>query len=169
MAAITFGVVGLVTMLVIIGAEIIKGDRPEEEVATRFLEALYDGRGGQVYELTTPGYQTIVFRDDLDALSRTLASTVGDVDIDVLGSERTPGTDPPDSYVGYKGTSDIGTVEGVMVLVELDDGQWFVRDVSYRFPDATEAQIAELLELTETLNEQFAERARQGADAAGQS
>jgi hypothetical protein len=156
-------------MLVVIGSEVIKGDRPEEEVAMTFLEALYDGRGDEVYDLTTPGYQAIVFREDLAALSRMLASTAGATTIEVLGSERTPGTDPQDSYVGYQGGSDIGTVEGVMVLVQLRDGAWSVRDVSYRFPDATPDQVAELFALTEMLNQQFVSRAQQGAGGSAPS
>ncbi|HEX9765825.1 MAG TPA: hypothetical protein VGA36_03615 [Nitriliruptorales bacterium] len=167
-AAVTFGAVGLATMLVLIGNEVIKGDRPEEEVAATFLEALYDGRGDEVYDLTTPGYQVIVFRGDLEVLSEALARTVGETSIEVLGSERTPGTEPQDSFVGYQGSSNIGTVEGVIVLVELGDGEWYVRDVSYGFPDASDEQIAELLALTEALNQQFAQRARQGAGTGDQ-
>lgn len=161
-AAVTFGALGLVTLLLVVVFDVVKGDRPEEEVAATFLAALYDGRGEEVYDLTTPGYRAIVFRDELGALSQALAETVGEASIEVLGSERTPGTDPPDSFVGYQGTSRIGAVEGVMVLVELAEGEWFVRDVSYRFPDATEQQTAELFAFTEELNAQFAERARRG-------
>lgn len=158
--AVVAGGVGLVVLAIVFAMAVWEGDRPEERLAQTFLTALFSGEGGGVYDLTTPAYRSLVFPADLRELSEEFASTLGPVEVSVLGSERTPGADPGESYVGYQASSDVGTVEGVLVALELGEEGWRVRDVSYRFPDARPDQVADLLALLEQLNAQIAERAR---------
>lgn len=147
------------------------GDRPEEEVARDFLTAFYAGDGGAVYDLATPGYRAIVLRDELAALSDEVAAVAGeDVEITVLGSERTPGAQPPESLVGYTARTEVGRAEGVVTLFELD-GTWRVADVGYEFTEAAADQLEDLRQLTRRLNEQLEERVHRlrGSPSPGQS
>lgn len=158
--AVAAGAVGILALAVVLVTAVWEGDRPEERLADTFLTALFSGEGDAVYDLTTPAYRSLVFVEDLRELSEAFAITLGPVDVTVLGSERTPGTEPPESFVGYRASSDVGIVEGVLVALELGQVGWRVRDVSYRFPEAEPQEVAELLAFLDRLNQQVAERAR---------
>lgn len=143
------------------------GDRPEEDVARRFLSALYDGRGGTAYDLTTPGYRSVVLREELALLADELRAVAGDdVEISILGSERTPGSRPLESLVGYSARTAVGAAEGVVTLFEVE-GEWGVADVGFDFTEAEGEQLEDLRTLTRQLNDQIEERVRrlQGSPA----
>lgn len=135
------------------------GPRPEEDVATEFLVAVLRGDAGASYDMTIRGYRSLVFPSEHAELVAVLAGTAGEAELDVLGSERTPGSRPLESLVGYRAVTDAGPLEGVVTLFRTDDG-WEVADYSYDFtappPGATDA----LDELTRLLNDQLVDRAR---------
>ncbi len=158
--AVAVAVVAVVAAIAVFAYSYLGGERPEEEVAREFLTAFFAGEGGAVYELTTPGYRSVVFREELQVLSDEVASVAGDdVAITILGSERTPGSQPPESLVGYTARTAVGRAEGVVTLFELD-GEWRAADVGYAFTEAPAAQLEDLRTLTRQLNEQLEERVR---------
>lgn len=109
--------------------------------------------------MTTTAYRSIVFPGEHRALIRTIASLTGrEPDLQILGSERSPGSQPLESLVGYKADTATGPLEGVVTLRELDDG-WVVSDYSYRFTDPPPGATAELEDLSRQLNAQLVERA----------
>ena len=157
--AVIAGVVAFAGLGALVAVRSIAGDRPEEEAAEAFVDDFFAGNGERLHGRTTPEYRAIVYAQELGELSRAAASVVGaDVDIHVVGSERTPGSQPLESFVGYVGTSAVGEVSGVVTMVELAADQWFVRDVSYRFPEAPVGATAPLDDLTLELNERLVER-----------
>lgn len=159
--ALVVGAVSFLAVIVVVLVTLFGGARPEEDVAATFVSAVLDGDGATAYELTTPGYRTLVTGPDLDALADAIAAVAGpDADLDILGSERTPGAPYGESLVGYQAATDAGVMEGVVTLVQrVADGPWEVRDLSFRFPDAPESATADLRELTTRLNAQLSERA----------
>lgn len=159
-AALTAGAATLVALAVVVAVVLVGPDRPEEDVAERFLDAMLAGDGVAAYALTAPDYQTVVLTSDLAALADALHAVVGDAaTVEVLGSERAPGGPGVASLVGYRGTTVAGRIEGVVTVVRLsDDTPFLVRDLSYRFPEATEAELAELDALTRQLNDAVADR-----------
>lgn len=166
--------VAIVSAVVMVGAAAIvftlaltKGPRPEQDVALAFIEQVLAGDGEDAYARTTPGYRTVVFPPDLDALSTLLAEMVGDgVAVTILGSERAIRCEPLTSLVGYTATTAIGDLRGVVTMIHLEE-QWLVRDISYRFTEASAAQLAPLDQLSRELNAQLASRLeqRQSADS----
>lgn len=159
--ALGAGAVSFVAVLVVIAVTLWGGARPEEDVADAFLAAVVAGDGATAYDLTTPGYRTLVTVTDLDALADAIAAVAGEgVEVRILGSERTPGTAYPESLVGYRADTANGVLEGVVALAQrTDDLPWEVRDLSFRFPDADPAATADLRELTTRLNAQLRDRA----------
>ncbi len=155
------GVVSLVALTVVVLVTLTGADRPEEPVAERFVADLFAGDAEAAYAVTAPDYRALVHPGDLAALAGVLRDLVGEgASVEVLGSERSGGAPPLSSLVGYRGSTAVGRVEGVVSVVQLrPDGPFLVRDVSYRFPEATDAQLAELSELTRRLNEAVADRA----------
>ena len=157
--AVGAGVVMLVALVLIIGFGLYEGDRPEEQAARRYLTAIYDGDARASYGMTTPAYRTIVLPPDHQLLIDTLHAAAGDdVTTRTIGAERTPGTDPLESLVGYKGTTAIGDVEGVVTLFRIED-EWLVAAVSYRFTEAPPGATDELDAVTRALNQQLSDRA----------
>ena len=165
-AAVIVGVLAFGGLGALVAVRSITGDRPEEDVAEEFLDEFFTGNGARLHPRTTPEYRAIVFAEELGELSRAAATVVGaDVDVRIVGSERTPGSRPLESFVGYTGTSVVGEVNGVVTLVELTPDEWFVRDVSYRFPQAPPGATAPLDDLTLELNERLVERVGGGTTA----
>lgn len=165
--AVVVAIVAAVAAAAVFAYAYLGGDRPEEDVARVFLTAFFAGDGGSVYELTTSGYRSVVFREELEVLSDEVAAVAGDeVTITILGSERTPGSRPQESLVGYTARTAVGRAEGVVTLFEFD-GEWRVADVGYEFTEAPAARLEDLRTLTRQLNEQLEERARrlQGSPA----
>lgn len=157
--AVATAALAIVGAAAVFAFAVLQPGRAEEDVAERFLTALFAGQGVEAYELTSPSYRALVLPEELDALSDALARVAGDgVAIRVLGSERTPGSLPLESLVGYTGTTAVGTVEGVVTLFEIE-GPWRVADVSFEFVEAPPERTAELRDLTRRLNEQVEERA----------
>lgn len=156
--ALTTAVAALAVVAVTVGLSFVRGDRPEEEVAEQFLSRLVAGDGAGAHALTSPTYQALVTPRDLEELATAMARTVSTTRIEVLGSERTAGADPLRSLVGYEAQTRVGTLRGVVTLVEREAGRWRVRDASYRFPDADPGQVARVREVTARLNAQVAER-----------
>lgn len=167
--AVAVGAVSLVAALAVAGVTLWGGARPEEDVAVAFLDAVVAGDGEAAYALTTPGYRTLVTSRDVDALVAQIAAVAGpDATIEILGSERTPGTAYPESLVGYHAATAVGRMEGVVTLVQREaDLPWEVRDLSFRFPEADAAATADLEALTRQLNEQLSERASTLTDRPG--
>lgn len=157
--AVVVAVLAVVAAAAVFAWSFVGGDRPEEDAARDFLTAFFGGQGGDAYDHTTSGYRSVVLRGELSALSDELAAVAGDdVTLTILGSERTPGSRPPESLVGYTARTAVGRAEGVVTLFEVD-GRWRVADVGYRFPEASADQLEELRNLTRRLNEQLGERA----------
>lgn len=156
--AVVLGVLAVLAAAAVITWSYVGGDRPEEDVARRFLTAFFAGDGDRAYDLTTPGYRSVVFREELVVLADEVAGVAGDeVALTILGSERTPGSEPPESLVGYTARTAVGRAEGVVTLFEAD-GEWRVADVGYGFPEASAQQLDGLRDLTRRLNEQLEER-----------
>jgi hypothetical protein len=156
--AVGAGVVGLVALIVVLGVFFF-GDRPEEAAAASYLTAVYDGDAAGAYDMTTPAYRALVTPANHQLLVDTLHATAGNgVVTRTIGAERTPGTDPIETLVGYKGTTAIGAVEGVVTLFRIED-EWLVAAVSYRFPDAPPGATDELDAVTRALNEQLSDGA----------
>lgn len=159
--AVAAGVVAVVAAIAVLVWTLRPGDRPEEDVAEAFLEALFTGHPGEAHALTSPTYQALVFPADLAALSEALVAIAGtDPQLEIVGSERTPGSEPTESLVGYTGTTASGSVEGVVALQQAD--VWRVIDVSVRFPEAAAQQVAALQDLLDRLNAQVEQRLRSG-------
>lgn len=159
--AVAVAVIAVLAAAVVFATSFLKLDRAEEEVAATFLAQLFAGEGEAAYELTTSAYRSVVFRRELAALSDVLAEVAGpDVELRVLGSERTPGSSPAESLVGYQAATALGPVEGVVTLFQLED-EWRVADVGYDFTEASADELDALRTLTRQLNDQIAERARQ--------
>lgn len=156
--AVVVAVLAVLAAAVVLAWSYLGGDRPEEDVARGFLTAFFAGEGERAYDLTTPGYRSVVFREELAMLADEVAGTAGDdVAITVLGSERTPGSEPLESLVGYTARTAVGRAEGVVTLFRMDDG-WRVADVGYGFPEASARQLEDLRDLTRRLNEQLEQR-----------
>lgn len=156
--AVVVAVLAVLAAGVVLAWSYLGGDRPEEDVARGFLTAFFAGEGERAYELTTPGYRSVVFREELAVLADEVAETAGDdVAITILGSERTPGSEPPESLVGYTARTAVGRAEGVVTLFRTDDG-WRVADVGYGFPEAPARRLEDLRDLTRRLNEQLEQR-----------
>lgn len=163
--AIVIAVLAVVAAASVFAYSFLGGDRPEEDVARRFLTAFFAGDGGAAYGLTTSVYRSVVFREDLVVLADELVELAGDdVDITILGSERTPGSQPPESLVGYTARTAAGPAQGVVTLFEVD-GTWRVADVGYEFTEAPPSQLQDLRTLTRQLNEQLEERIRRFSPA----
>ena len=159
--AVAVAVIAVLAAAVVFATSFLKIDRGEEDVAATFLAHLFAGEGEAAYELTTSAYRSVVFPHELAALSDLLAEVAGpDVDPRVLGSERTPGSAPVESLVGYRAATAAGPVEGVVTLFEVED-EWRVADVGYDFTEASADELEALRTLTRQLNDQIAERARQ--------
>ena len=153
--AVTVGALAVAALIAIFAASLFAGDRPEEEVAQRFLASLYEGDGAAAYVETAPSYRRYVFEDDLDRLADVLSAAAGpDATLEIVGSARdTPAT----ALVGYRGAGN-GPFRGAVSLVELDD-RWWVIDVSFRFPEAPDDVQARLEDVLRQLNAGIAERA----------
>ncbi|HEX2029644.1 MAG TPA: hypothetical protein VHF25_16805 [Nitriliruptorales bacterium] len=157
-AAQVAGVAGLVAVLIVGVLAFRRGPRPEEQMARHFLQAILTGDAAASYALTTTAYRTVVLPGDHAMLSTALHDLAGDAaTVTIIGSERTIGSDPPESLVGYRATTAAGTAEGVVTLFEVDRA-WRVADAGYRFVDATPAQRAALEEVIALLDAQVAER-----------
>lgn len=158
--AVVTGVAAVVVAAAVFAWSYLGGSRPEEAVARDFLTAFFAGEGASAYRLTTPGYRTVVLREELERLSEAVADVAGDeTTITILGSERTPGSQPPESLVGYSASTAAGSAEGVVTLFEVA-GDWRVADVGYGFPEAPPERLRDLRTLTRQLNEQLQERIR---------
>lgn len=158
-AALLAGVAGLVAVVIVGAFAFRRGPRPEEQIARHFLQAVLTGDAAGSYALTTPAYRTLVLPGDHAMLSTALHDLAGDgASVTILGSERTIGSDPPESLVGYRAATAAGTAEGVVTLFEVDR-EWRVADAGYRFVDATPAQRAALQQVITRLDAQVAERA----------
>lgn len=156
--ALVLAVLAVLAAAAVLTWSYLGGDRPEEDVARDFLTAFFAGEGERAYELTTPGYRSVVFREELAMLADEVAAIAGDdVAITVLGSERTPGSEPPESLVGYTARTSVGRAEGVVTLFRADD-EWRVADVGYDFTEASARQLEGLHDLTRRLNEQLEQR-----------
>lgn len=156
--ALVLAVLAVLAAAAVLTWSYLGGDRPEEGVARGFLTAFFAGEGERAYELTTPGYRSVVFREELAMLADEVAATAGDdVAITILGSERTPGSEPLESLVGYTAGTAVGRAEGVVTLFRADDG-WRVADVGYDFTEASAGQLEDLRDLTRRLNEQLEQR-----------
>ncbi|MBW3620901.1 MAG: hypothetical protein KY461_11695 [Actinobacteria bacterium] len=155
------GAAALTVLLVVVVMTLRSGARPEEAVAATFVSAMLAGDAEAAYELAAPDYQLLVRPSDLATLAAALREVAGDgARIEIVGSERSGASAPLASLVGYVGRTSVGAVEGVVSLVQLeDDGAWLVRDLSYRFPDASGAELAEVHRVTRSLNEAVADRA----------
>ncbi len=169
--ALAAGLAAALAAVAVVVAALRGGSRPEEAVARRYLQALFAADAAASYSLTTTSYRSLVFPAEHADLAAALQEVVGDqAQMRVLGSERTPGRDPPESLVGYRATTAAGPLQGVVTLLRLDSG-WQVADVSYDFRDPPAGATAELEDLTRRLNDQIAERARRtrsdGATAPG--
>ncbi len=157
--AVGSGVLALVAVIAVVLAAMTTGPRPEEDVARRFAEAALRGEAEASYALVTPAYRAVVTRRDHAVLMSELHRLAGDdVTVEVLGSERTAGTEPAQSLVGYTAQTAAGTAQGVITLLRLGD-QWRVAEASYRFVDAPEAERERLGAVIRRLGEQAAERA----------
>lgn len=164
--ALVAGAVALAVLAGVVLATVRTGDRPEEDVAAAFVSALLAGEVDAAYELTTPGYRLVVRPSDLAVLAAALRDVAGDdPDPEILGSERTPGTAPAESLVGYTARTDAGRMEGVVTLLRPDAASdWLVHDLSFRFPDADPDQLATLRRVSRQLNEALAERVEAGTE-----
>jgi hypothetical protein len=162
--ALVAGAAALLVVVGVIAATVRGGDRPEEAVARTFVAALLAGDASSAHALASDEYQLLVRPSDLELLAGALTEVVGeDPEVDVLGSERTPGASPATSLVGYRGRTAVGPIEGVVTVVADDtEGPWRVRDVSYRFPEADDEELGRLPQVTRELNEALADRAARG-------
>ena len=159
--AVASGVILVVVVAVIAGFALSKGERPEEVVAAEYLEGLLSGDPQASYELTSRAYRRLVFPGDHALLTAALRQVAGaSATVRVLGSERTVGSDPPESLVGYTGDTAVGPIEGVVTLYRSDE-VWAVGAVTFDFPEASPAQIADFNRALEQLNEQVVARADQ--------
>ena len=157
--AAAVGVLALAALVGVLVAAVTHGERPEEDVALAYVEALYSGDGAAAHDLLTPGVRAVVFEADLEALAEAASGLAGpEPELEIVGAERSGTRDPLESFVGYRGQGRVGTLRGVVTLVELESGRWRVREASYRFPDASEAETADLRAVSRALNEQIAER-----------
>lgn len=165
--AVVAAAVAVLAVAVVLGSALLGGDRPEEGIARTFLERLFAGQGHRAHELTTPAYRSLVRPDDLEALAGALADAAGGrFELDILGSERTPGSAPRESLVGYRAATAVGPVAGVVTLFEVDGG-WRVADVGYDFTEGDREQVEAVRTVTRRLNQQVEERARRLERPAG--
>ena len=158
--AIASGVILIIVVAVIAGFALTKGDRPEEAVAAEYLEGLVHGDPQASYELTSRAYRRLVFPGDHGLLVDAIREVAGaGATIRVLGSERTIGSDPLESLVGYKGETAVGRIEGVVTLYADDEERWSVAAVTFDFPDASREQTAAFTAALRVLNDQVVARA----------
>ena len=156
--AIGVGVIGIIAVAVFTVRAFSRGDRPEEEVAAAYLDGLLEGDLEGAYELTSRAYQRLVFPADHALLAGALRDVVGaDPTVRILGSERTIGSEPLESLVGYSGSTAVGRIEGVVTLYLVDD-VWSVGAVWFDFPEAAPDQTADFYATVERLNAQFVVR-----------
>ncbi|MBW3577457.1 MAG: hypothetical protein KY462_06910 [Actinobacteria bacterium] len=159
--AVGSGVLALVAVVAVVVAAVTTGPRPEEDVARDFVEAALRGQEEASYTLVTHAYRAVVTRRDHAVLVAELHRLAGDdVTVEVLGSQRTAGSEPAQSLVGYTAQTAAGTAEGVITLLRLGD-RWRVAEASYRFVDAPRAERERLGAVIRRLGEQVAERAGQ--------
>lgn len=164
--AVALGVAGLLGVVVVVGASLRTGPRPEEDAAADYVEAVFRGDAEATYAASAPAYRALVSPAEHAELVAALARVAGGpADVDVVGSERRSVTDPLRSLVGYGGETAAGPVEGVVTLVRPGD-DWLVLDLSYEFAEASAGETAGLDEVTRRLNRQLRERAGRGATPA---
>lgn len=131
---------------------------PAGRVADAYMTALAQGDGQAAFDEVSPFFRTVVLVSELDLLADAIADVVGDgVEVNVVGTERTSGTT---ILAGYQASTDAGTMEGVVTLVE-DQGRWWVQDASYRFPEADDEVTETIDQVVARLNEQIASRLSQ--------
>lgn len=158
--AMATGVAAALVAVAVVVVALRGGSRPEEMVARRYLHALFAADAETSYELTTSSYRSLVFPAEHAEMAAALHAVVGEqVQIRVLGSERTSASDPAESLVGYRATTQAGPLRGVVTMLRVDSG-WWVADTSYDFRDPPAGATTELDDVTRRLNHQIAERAR---------